>query len=71
MLPCNVVVREETDKSITVSFMDPEAVLKLVEKAKVSVIGGEVKALLKGAAQALRHERAEYENQHTFVGISS
>jgi len=46
LLPCNVVVREETDKSITVAFMDPEAVLKLVDKAEVTAIGTEVRALL-------------------------
>ena len=46
LLPCNVVVREEADGTITVAFMDPEAVLKLVDKAEVTAIGGEVRALL-------------------------
>ena len=46
LLPCNVVVREEADKSITVAFMDPEAVLKLVDKPEVSDIGRDVRALL-------------------------
>ena len=46
LLPCNVVVREEADGTITVAFMDPEAVLQLVNKPEVDVLGKEVKALL-------------------------
>jgi uncharacterized protein (DUF302 family) len=54
LLPCNVVVREEADKTITVSFMDPEAVLQLVDKPEVSVIGKEVKALLQRVCASLK-----------------
>jgi len=54
LLPCNVVVREEADKSITVAFMDPEAVLKLVDKAEVSDIGREVRALLQKVCSSLK-----------------
>jgi hypothetical protein len=39
-------VREEVDGTITVAFMDPEAVLKLVDKPGVQAIGKEVGALL-------------------------
>jgi len=53
LLPCNVVVREEADKSITVAFMDPEAVLKLVDKSEVSAIGKEVRALLQKVCTSL------------------
>ncbi len=54
LLPCNVVVREEDDKSITVSFTDPEAVLKLVDKPEVSDIGREVRALLQKVCTSLK-----------------
>lgn len=46
LLPCNVVVRQEQDKKITVTFMDPEAVLQLVDKPEVHALGKEVKARL-------------------------
>jgi uncharacterized protein (DUF302 family) len=54
LLPCNVVVREEADASITVAFMDPEAVLKLVDKAEVSALGKEVRALLQRVCASLK-----------------
>ncbi|HEY4731834.1 MAG TPA: DUF302 domain-containing protein [Gammaproteobacteria bacterium] len=53
LLPCNVVVREEEDGSITVSFMDPEAVLDLVNKPEVSELGRLVKAKLQRVRDAL------------------
>ena len=46
LLPCNVVVREEDDGSITVAFMDPEAVLQLVNRPEVEALAHEVKAKL-------------------------
>ena len=54
LLPCNVVVREESDKSITVAFMDPEAVLKLVDKLEVTDIAREVRALLQKVCTSLK-----------------
>jgi len=53
LLPCNVVVREEADKAITVAFMDPEAVLQLVEKPEVNVLAKEVKTLLQRVCASL------------------
>jgi len=46
LLPCNVVVREEDNGSMTVAFMDPAAVLDLVENAAVHEIAPQVKARL-------------------------
>ncbi len=54
LLPCNVVVREEADGTISVAFMDPEVVLKLVDKPEVHVIGKEVKALLQRVCASLK-----------------
>lgn len=46
LLPCNVVVREEEDGSVTVAFMDPEAVLNLVDRDDIAELAREVKARL-------------------------
>lgn len=46
LLPCNVVVREEEDSTITVAFMDPESVLKLVTQPEIHAVASEVKEKL-------------------------
>ena len=46
LLPCNVLVREEEDDSITVAFMDPSAVLGLVERDDVKPLAAEVRGKL-------------------------
>ena len=53
LLPCNVLVREEQGGEITVSFMDPEAVLDLVGKPGMKEIAMAVKARLERARDAL------------------
>ena len=53
LLPCNVVVREEVDGTITVLFMDTDVVLKLVDKPEVHALGKEVKTLLQRVCASL------------------
>ena len=53
LLPCNVVVREEEDGSVTVAFMDPAAVMTLVEKQGVEELANDVKARLERVAAGL------------------
>jgi uncharacterized protein (DUF302 family) len=43
LMPCNVVVREEEDGSITVAFMDPVSVLGLVGRAELAEIANEMR----------------------------
>lgn len=46
LLPCNVVVREEADRNITVGFMDPIAVLKLTDNPAIIELANEVRGKL-------------------------
>lgn len=54
LLPCNVVVRQTTDGHTIVGFMDPEAVLGLVDIAAVSAIGPQVRLKLERVRDALQ-----------------
>ena len=54
LLPCNVVLREEEDSSITVGFMDPAAVLGLVGSEDIARLAGEVRSRLQRVRDALQ-----------------
>lgn len=53
LLPCNVVVRVDDTGKVQVEFMDPDAVLDLVNKPEVSQLAGEVRARLERVMRAL------------------
>ena len=56
LLPCNVVVREEANGTITVSFMDPEAVMQVVDNPNIQELGKEVKGLLLRVSNSLNSD---------------
>ena len=53
LLPCNVVVRDDDDGQVHVSFMDPQAVMGLVGNPGVEPLAVEVKARLEKVLEAL------------------
>jgi uncharacterized protein (DUF302 family) len=53
LLPCNVVVREDETGKVLVEFMDPNAVLELVNKPEISRLAAEVRARLERVMRAL------------------
>jgi len=53
LLPCNVIVRENEDETVTVGFMDPSAVLGLVEREELKELGDEVLSRLHRVRDAI------------------
>lgn len=53
LLPCNVLVRQEADGQVRVSFMDPESVLGLVDHPGVEPLAVQVKEKLQRVLAAL------------------
>ena len=53
LLPCNVVVRQEEDNSVSVSFMDPIAALSLVQRDEIKELATEVRSRLDRVSQAI------------------
>ena len=53
LLPCNVLVRENDEGKVFVSFMDPASVLSLVDHPGVEPLAAEVKSKLQRVAAAM------------------
>jgi len=53
LLPCNVLVRQDDAGAVHVDFMDPNAVLKLVDRPEIVELAGEVTQKLQRVMAAL------------------
>jgi len=53
LLPCNVLLREEDNGKVNVSFMDPVAVLGMVDNPKIAEVAPLVQGKLKNVAANL------------------
>lgn len=53
LLPCNVVVRQDHAGDVHVEFMDPNAVLSLVDKPEVAKLAADVRERLERVMKAI------------------
>ena len=53
LLPCNVIVREEEDDSVSVGFVDPEAMLSITGRDDMKAFAEEVKSRLQRVCESL------------------
>jgi len=54
LLPCNVLVRDEGNGDVFVGFMDPNAVLTLVDKPEVGELAKQVREKLERVCDAVK-----------------
>lgn len=53
LLPCNVIVRQETPERIVVGFLDPQIMVGLVGKPEVQAVADAAERLLRSACARL------------------
>ena len=54
LLPCNVVIREEEDASITVAIVDPAAMFSVVNKPEMEEMADEVRTAFERIMAAIK-----------------
>lgn len=55
LLPCNVVVRQETEGRVTVAFVDPLVMMEMVKKPEVQHVAQDAEQRLRRACRSLEH----------------
>jgi len=53
LLPCNVLVRQDQQGEVTVSFMDPKSVLGLVDEPGIGPLASQVREKLERVLEAV------------------
>ncbi len=53
LLPCNIVVREDEDGSVIVSFMNPSTILGLAQRQELDELGAEVLTRMQRVSAAM------------------
>lgn len=53
LLPCNIVIRQGDNQKVYVEFMDPKAILELVDKPKIALIAKEARERLERVKEVL------------------
>ena len=53
LLPCNVIVREETPDRVVVGFLDPQVMVKLADKPEVNAVADAAEERLRRACASL------------------
>ena len=56
LLPCNVVIREEEDGTITVAIVDPAAMFSVVDKPEMEEMANEVRETFERIMTAIKNK---------------